>query len=59
MKSVKTFIIVLVLGLAGIVYAASDSRASSQSCVVNEADCCLVGASCCDGRACCLTHEAK
>jgi hypothetical protein len=59
MKSVKTFIIALVLGLAGIVYAAGVSQASSQSCAVNEADCCVVGASCCDGGACCTAHEAK
>lgn len=59
MKSVKTFVIALVLGLAGIVYAAGGSQASMQSCAVNEADCCVAGASCCTGGTCCTAHEAE
>jgi hypothetical protein len=59
MKFVKTFVIALVLGLAAITYAASDSSASLQSCPVNEADCCVAGASCCDGGTCCATHKAR
>ncbi len=53
MKSVKPFVIALVLGLAGIVYAAGGSQASTQSCAVDEADCCVAGASCC------TAHEAE
>jgi len=59
MKSVKTFVIALVLGLAVVVYAADGSQASTQSCYLNGADCCVVGASCCTGGACCATHEAR
>ncbi len=59
MKSVKTFVIAIVLGLAGIVYAADGSQSSSQSYCQNGADCCVAGASCCTGGACCTTHEAK
>lgn len=60
MKSVKLFVITLVLGLSGIVYAAGGSQApTTQSCAVNGADCCVAGASCCTGGACCTTHEAK
>ena len=59
MKSVKTFVIALVLGLAVFVYAADGSQASTQSYGLNEADCCVAGACCCTGGACCATHEAK
>ena len=59
MKSVKTFVIALVLGLAVVVYAADGSQASMQSCCPNGADCCVAGASCCTGGACCATREAK
>ncbi len=59
MKSVKTFVIALVLGLAGSVYAAGGSQSSTQSCAVNEAVCCVAGASCCTGGACCTGHEAE
>jgi hypothetical protein len=59
MKSVKTFVIALVLGLAVVAYAADGSQASTQSCCPNGADCCIAGASCCTGCACCATHEAK
>jgi len=59
MKSVKTFVIALVLGLAVVVYAADGSQASTQSCCLKGADCCVAGASCCTGSACCATHEAK
>lgn len=59
MKSVKTFAIALVLGLAVVVYAADVSQASTQSCCPNGADCCVAGACCCTGGACCATHDAK
>ncbi|HEY9435234.1 MAG TPA: hypothetical protein VI260_27580 [Blastocatellia bacterium] len=59
MKSVKTFVIALVIGLAGVVYAANGSQASTQSYGLNEADCCVAGASCCTGGARCANHEAK
>jgi hypothetical protein len=57
MKSVKTFVIALVLGLAVVVFAADSSHASTQSCRLSEADCCVAGACCCGS--CCATHEAK
>jgi hypothetical protein len=59
MKSIKTFVIALVLGLAVVVYAADGSQASTQTCCPNGADCCVAGASCCTGGACCATHEAR
>jgi len=59
MKSVKTFVIALVLGLAVVVYAADGSQASPQSSCLNGADCCVTCARCCAGGACCATHEAK
>jgi hypothetical protein len=59
MKSVKTLVIALVLGLAGVVYAADGSQAPKQSYCLDGADCCVAGAGCCTGGACCMTHEAK
>ena len=59
MKSIKTLVIVVVLGLAGIVYAAGGSRASTQSCGLNQAGCCVPGASCCTGDVCCTAHQAR
>jgi len=59
MKSVKTFVIALVLGLAAVVYAADGAQASKQSCCPNGADCCVAGAYCCTSSACCATHEAE
>jgi hypothetical protein len=59
MKSVKTFVIALVLGLAVVVYAADDSQASTQSCCLNGADCCVASACCCTCGSCCATQEAK
>jgi hypothetical protein len=59
MKSVKTFVIALVIGLAGVVYAADGSQASTQSCCLKGADCCVAGASCCTGCPCCVINEAK
>jgi hypothetical protein len=59
MKSVKTFVIALVLGLAVVMYAAEGSQASTQSCHLNGADCCVAGACCCTGGACCATRGAK
>jgi len=59
MKSVKTFAIALVLGLALVVYAADGSQASTQSCCLVGADCCVAGACCCTGGACCVAQEAK
>jgi hypothetical protein len=58
MKSVKTFVIALALGLAIVVYAADGSQASTQSSGLNGADCCVAGASCCTGGSCCATHKA-
>lgn len=51
MKSIRIFVIALVLGLAGVVYAANSSQSAQ--------DCCAVGASCCTGEACCTTHQAQ
>jgi hypothetical protein len=59
MKSVKSLVIALVLGLAVVVYAADGSKASPQSCSLNRADCCGGGAGCCTGGTCCATHGAK
>ena len=59
MKSVKTFVIALVLGLAVVVYAADSSQASTQSCCPNGADCCVAGSCCCAGVARCATREAR
>jgi hypothetical protein len=59
MKSVKTFVIALVLGLAVVAYAADGSRASTQSCCVVGANCCGAGAGCCTGDSSCVTHSAK
>ncbi len=58
MKSVKTFVIAVALGLAGVVYVAGGSQASTQSYGL-KADCCVAGANCCTGEACCVTHESK
>ena len=58
MKSVKTLVMALVLGLAGMAYAADGSKASTQSCAVNEADCCVAGAICCTGE-CCTAHQVE
>ncbi len=58
MKSVKTFVMALVLGLSVVVYAADGSQASTESCCLT-ADSCVAGASCCTCRSCCATHEAK
>lgn len=52
MKSIKTIIIALLLGLAGIV------NVSGSALAVKDADCCVAGASCCTGDECC-THKAK
>ena len=59
MKSIKTFVIAVVFGLAGVVYAAGGSQGSTQSCGVNEAGCCVPGASCCTGGHCCTAHQAR
>ena len=59
MKSIKTLVIVVILGLVGVVYAAGGSRASTQSCAMNQASCCVPGASCCTGGACCKAHQAR
>jgi len=59
MKSVKTFVIALVLGLAAVVYAADGSQDSTQSRCLKGADWCVAGACCRTGGACCATHEAK
>jgi hypothetical protein len=59
MKSIKTFIIALVLGLSGVAYAAGSSQALPQSCCLKGADCCVVGANCCAGGACCAAREAR
>jgi hypothetical protein len=55
MKSIKTLVIALVLGLGAVVYASGGSQPSAQ----NEADCCVVGASCCTGDECCATHNTQ
>lgn len=59
MKSVKTFVIALVLGLAGVVYAADGSQVQTQSCCLTGADCCVADASCRTCCACCATREAR
>jgi hypothetical protein len=59
MKSVKTFVIALVLGLAVIVYATDSTQASTQSCCLTVADCCVAGACCCTGGSCCAAHDAR
>ncbi len=53
MKSVKTLVITLVLGLAAIVYAADGSQP------MDGAECCVAGASCCTGGGCCVDHKAR
>ena len=59
MKTVKTFVIALVLGLAVVVYAADSSQASTQPCCLTGADCCVAGVCCRTSGSCCATHEAK
>jgi hypothetical protein len=59
MKSVKTFVFVFVLGVAGAVYGNGDSQRVMHSCGVNMADCCVAGASCCTGDVCCSVHKAE
>jgi hypothetical protein len=59
MKSVKTFVIAFILGLAVVVYAVDGSQASTQSCYMTGADCCVADACCCKCGSCCATHEAK
>jgi hypothetical protein len=58
-KFIKTFVIALVIGLTGVVYAADGSQASTQSCCLTGADCCVAGERCCAGGECCATHEAE
>lgn len=60
MKRIKVLAFGLVLGLAGIVYAAgSGAQPTSQACDMNkaEASCCTPGASCCTGGSCCTMHK--
>jgi hypothetical protein len=59
MKSVKTFVIALVLGLAVVLGAADCSQASTQSCRLKGADCCVACASCRTGCPCFVTQEAR
>ena len=55
MKSIKALVIALVIGLGAVVHASGGSQPSAQ----NEADCCVVGASCCTGDECCTTLNAQ
>jgi hypothetical protein len=59
MKSVKTFVIALVLGLTVVVYAPDGPQASTQSCCLTGADCCVAGACRRTCGSCCATHEAE
>lgn len=60
MKSIKILVIGLVLGLAGVVYAAGGTQNTPQSCDMKAgADCCATHASCCTGGSCCTAHIAK
>jgi hypothetical protein len=59
MKSVRTFVIALILGLAVVVCAADGSQASTQSCRLTGADCCVAGACCRTCGSCRATQDAK
>ena len=59
MKSVIKLVIAIVLGLAGVAYAADGSQASTHAYGPNGADCCVAGASCCTGEERRMTHEAE
>ena len=51
MKTIRTFAIALVLGLAGFVTAANGAEFVKH--------CCVVDASCCTGEACCAAHQVQ
>lgn len=51
MKSIRTFAIALVLGLAGVVTADNGAEFVKH--------CCAAGASCCTGEACCAAHQVQ
>ena len=59
MSTIKLFVVVLVLGLAGITYASDSIQEKHAN--HNKAACCAAGAACCDGGSCCSAekgHEA-
>jgi hypothetical protein len=59
MKSIRTLVIALALGLVGVVAAANSLQPSTPPCCQSQADCCADGASCCADSACCAAHQAE
>ncbi len=62
MRSIKILVLGLVLGVAGVVYAAGNSPSATRECAMSEAgaSCCDGGgSSCCTGGSCCAAKVAK
>lgn len=60
MKSIKVLVMGLVLGVAGVVYAAGQAQTTSQACDMDKASAsCCNGGSCCMGGSCCGAKIAK
>ena len=61
MKSIKVIVLGLVLGVAGVVYAAGNSQSATEECAASGAgaSCCGGGSSCCTGGSCCGAKVAK
>lgn len=62
MKSIKVLALGLVLGVAGVVYAAGNAQSAAQECAMSgaSASCCDGGgSSCCTGGSCCGAKIAK
>ena len=75
MKTIKTIVLILALGMAGYAYAAGDTDATAHSCKMSgatasccvaeakcckpEADCCKPGAECCKKDSACCGKDSK
>jgi len=61
MRSIKVLALGLVLGVAGVVYAAGNSQSTTEECAMSEAgaSCCGGGSSCCTGGSCCGAKIGK
>lgn len=56
MSKIKLLIVVLVFGLAGVVYA-SNPVIQDKHANHGKASCCSAGAACCDGGSCCAADK--
>jgi hypothetical protein len=54
MNKLKTLVVALVFGLAGVAYASNPASALS---LQDKASCCSAGAACCDGGPCCAKDK--